>query len=144
MDYMQAIFSWVNAPLFATMLLGMFVVRITPDGAFWGLLAGMGFSFSLFLAVKFHWIDPAAITLSPVASDMAANFWRAWWAWLVCFSVTIVVSLFTRKRPEAELVGLVKGLTVERSLEAVPFIKAPEFYGLVSIVVFIALNIYFW
>jgi SSS family solute:Na+ symporter len=144
MDYMQAIFSWVNAPLFATMLLGMFVVRITPDGAFWGLLAGMGSSFSLFLAVKFHWIDAAAITLSPVASDMAANFWRAWWAWLVCFSVTVVVSLFTRKRPEAELVGLVKGLTVGRSLEAVRFIKAPEFYGLVSIAVFIALNIYFW
>ena len=59
MDYMQAIFSWVNAPLFATMLLGMFVVWITPNGAFWGLLAGMGSSFTLFLAVKFHWIDPA-------------------------------------------------------------------------------------
>ena len=57
MDYMQAIFSWVNAPLFATMLLGMFVRWITPTGAFWGLLAGMGSSFSLFLAVKFHWIN---------------------------------------------------------------------------------------
>ena len=49
MDYMQAIFSWVNAPLFATMLLGMFVGWITPAGAFWGLLAGMGSSFFMFL-----------------------------------------------------------------------------------------------
>ena len=60
MDYMQAIFSWVNAPLFATMLLGMFVNWITPNGAFWGLIAGMGSSFTMFLAVKFSWIDPSA------------------------------------------------------------------------------------
>ena len=144
MDYMQAIFSWVNAPLFATMLLGMFVVWITPNGAFWGLLAGMGSSFFLFLVVKFQWINPATITLSPVASDMAANFWRAWWAWLICFAVTIFVSLFTRKRPKTELVGLVKGLTEEKSLQSVPFFKTPEFYGIVSILVLIVLNIYFW
>jgi SSS family solute:Na+ symporter len=144
MDYMQAIFSWVNAPLFATMLLGMFVVWITPNGAFWGLLAGMVSSFSLFLAVKFQWINAAAITLSPVASDMAANFWRAWWAWLICFAVTIIVSLFTRRKPKTELVGLVKGLTVERAFEPVPFVRTPEFYGLVSVIVFMVLNIYFW
>ena len=42
MDYMQAIFSWVNAPLFATMLLGMFVGWITPAGAFWGLAGRHG------------------------------------------------------------------------------------------------------
>jgi SSS family solute:Na+ symporter len=144
MDYMQAIFSWVNAPLFATMLLGMFVVWITPSGAFWGLLAGMGSSFTLFLAVKFQWINPASITLSPVASDMAANFWRAWWAWVVCFLVTILISVFTQKKPKEELVGLVRGLTLEKSAESIPFIKTPEFYGIVSIVVLVLLNIYYW
>jgi SSS family solute:Na+ symporter len=144
MDYMQAIFSWVNAPLFATMLLGMFVVWITPNGAFYGLLAGMGSSFFLFLAVKFQWIPAASITLSSVSSDMAVNFWRAWWAWLICFAVTIAVSLFTRRKPATELVGLVKGLTVEKAMEAVPFIRTPEFYGILSILVFIVLNIYFW
>jgi SSS family solute:Na+ symporter len=144
MDYMQAIFSWVNAPLFATMLLGMFIVWITPNGAFWGLLAGMGSSFLLFLAVRFQWVNPATLTLSPVASDMAANFWRAWWAWLNCFAVTIFVSLFTRKKPPSELVGLVKGLTAEQSMHAVPFLKTPEFFGILSIVVLIVLNVYFW
>ena len=64
MDYTQAIFSWVNAPLFATMLLGMFVVWITPNGAFWGFLAGMLSSFSMFLAVKFNWISASVLTLS--------------------------------------------------------------------------------
>lgn len=144
MDYMQAIFSWVNAPLFATMLLGMFVVWITSAGAFWGLVAGMGSSFFLFLAVKFQWFDGSALTLSPTASDMAVNFWRAWWAWLICFIVSIVISLFTKKKPKEELVGLVKGLTGETVAENVAFFKTPEFYAIISIVILIALNVYYW
>jgi solute:Na+ symporter, SSS family len=144
MDYMQAIFSWVNAPLFATMLLGMFVVWITPNGAFWGLLAGMGSSFTLFLAVKFNWFDPAVLTLSSTASDMAANFWRAWWAWLICFVVTIVVSLFTKRRPNEELVGLVKGLTPKVDTGHIPYYRKPEFYAILSLIALVALNIYFW
>jgi SSS family solute:Na+ symporter len=144
MDYMQAIFSWVNAPLFATMLLGMFVRWTTPAGAFWGLLLGMVSSFTLFLAVKFAWINPALLTLSPVASDMAANFWRAWWAWLVCFVSTIVISIFTKRRPDGELVGLVKGLTPRTGAGNVPFHRTPEFFAVISFLVFIALNIYYW
>jgi SSS family solute:Na+ symporter len=144
MDYMQAIFSWVNAPLFATMILGMFVKRITPDGAFWGLITGMASSFTMFLAVKFNWISANLLTLSSVTSDMATNFWRAWWAWLICFVVTIAVSLFTRKKPDEELIGLVKGLTKEVSLEKAPWYKKPVFYAVLSLIVFIILNIYFW
>jgi len=144
MDYMQAIFSWVNAPLFATMLLGMFVVWITPSGAFWGLVSGMGSSFVMYLAVRFEWISRTTITLSSPASEMAANFWRAWWAWLICFVVTIVISLFTKKKPKEELVGLVKGLTKENLNKDIPFIKRPEFYAILSIIVLILLNVYFW
>jgi SSS family solute:Na+ symporter len=144
MDYMQAIFSWVNAPLFATMLLGMFVVWITPSGAFWGLITGMVSSIVMYLAVKFSWISLSLITLSSPASDMAANFWRAWWAWLICFVVTIVISLFTKKKPKEELVGLVKGLTKENLNADISFFKRPEFLALISLVVLILLNIYFW
>jgi SSS family solute:Na+ symporter len=144
MDYMQAIFSWVNAPLFATMLLGMFVKWITPNGAFWGLLVGMVSSFGMWLGVRFGWIAESAITMSEVASDMAANFWRAWWAWLICFVVTIVISFFTKKREESELVGLVKGMTEEAEGAEVPFIKKPEFVAIISAVVLIIVNILFW
>jgi SSS family solute:Na+ symporter len=144
MDYMQAIFSWVNAPLFATMLLGMFVVWITPAGAFWGLLTGMATSIFMFMAVKFHWIDPSTITLSATSSDMAANFWRAWWAWLVCFAATIIISAFTKKKPKEELVGLVKGLTAETALSGIPFAKRPEFYAIIAVIVLLILNVYFW
>jgi SSS family solute:Na+ symporter len=144
MDYMQAIFSWVNAPLFATMLLGMFVRWITPNGAFWGLLAGMGSSFTLFLAVKFNWINATVLTLSNTTSDMAANFWRAWWAWVICFVVTIVISLFTKRKPDADLVGLVKGLTPKVDTGHIAFYHKPEFYAILSLIVLVALNIYFW
>jgi solute:Na+ symporter, SSS family len=144
MDHMQAIFSLINAPLFATMLLGMFVKWITPDGAFWGLIAGTGSAVVMYLAEKLHWISLNALTFSKVASDMAANFWRAWWAWLICFMVTLVVSLFTAKRPEEELVGLVKGLTRKVEGEAIPWYKRPAFFAILSLVVFVLLNIYFW
>ncbi|MCC6395986.1 MAG: sodium:solute symporter family protein [Bacteroidetes bacterium] len=144
MDYMQAIFSWVNAPLFATMLLGMFVVWITPAGAFWGLIAGMGSSFLMFLAAKFQWVDGSIFTLSDHASDMAINFWRAWWAWLICFVVTILISLVTKKKPREELVGLVKGLTAETHDTGMPFLRRPAFYGLLSFIVLVILNIIYW
>ncbi|MCK9211185.1 MAG: sodium:solute symporter family protein [Ignavibacteriaceae bacterium] len=144
MDYMQAIFSWVNAPLFATMLLGMFIWWITPNGAFWGLVAGMVSSFTMYLAVKFSWINESIITMSSVRSDMATNFWRAWWAWLICAVVTIMISLFTKKRSKEELVGLVKGLTRENHDQPVPFTKRPEFVALISLIVLVILNIIFW
>jgi SSS family solute:Na+ symporter len=144
MDYMQAIFSWVNAPLFATMLLGMFLWWITPNGAFWGLVVGMLSSFFMWLGVKFHWFNESIITMSSVQSDMAANFWRAWWAWLICFALTIIISLFTRKKPKEELIGLVKGLTEEKHDSHLPFIKRPEFVAIISIIILVVLNILFW
>jgi SSS family solute:Na+ symporter len=144
MDYMQAIFSWVNAPLFATMLLGMFVVWITPNGAFWGLIAGMGSSFTLFIIDKLKWGDLTFITLSSTASDQATNFWRAWWAWLICFLVTIIISSFTKKKPKEELVGLVKGLTPETVDKGISIYRKPEFAAIISLIVLIILNIIFW
>jgi len=144
MDYMQAIFSWVNAPLFATMLLGMFVWWITPNGAFWGLVTGMSSSFFMWMAVKFHWFHESIITMSGVQSDMAANFWRAWWAWVICAVVTIVISLFTKKRRKEELVGLVKGLTEEKHDQHLPFVKRPEFVAIIALIVLVILNLLFW
>jgi SSS family solute:Na+ symporter len=144
MDYMQAIFSWVNAPLFATMLLGMFVVWITPNGAFWGLITGMLSSFALFIVDKLKWGDLTFITLSSTTSDQATNFWRAWWAWLICFLVTIIISLFTKKKPKEELVGLVKGLTPATVDQGISIYKKPEFAAVISVIVLIILNVIFW
>jgi SSS family solute:Na+ symporter len=144
MDYMQAIFSWVNAPLFATMFLGMFVWWITPNGAFWGLIVGMVSSFLMWMSGKFNWYNESIITLSKVKSEMAANFWRAWWAGFICAVITVAVSLITEKRQKHELVGLVKGLTKSTIDKNIPFIKRPEFLALISLALVIILNLIFW
>ena len=141
MDYIQAIFSWVNAPLFATMLLGMYWTRCTSAGAFWGLVLGMASSFAMFIGIKFSWLNPVILTFSENPSDMSNNLWRAW---LICFVATIVISYFTKPKPMEQLVGLVKGLTKEKIGIDQPFCKKPEFIAIVSLVIAIALNIYFW
>ncbi|MBN2497383.1 MAG: sodium:solute symporter family protein [Deltaproteobacteria bacterium] len=148
MDYIQAIFSWVNAPLFATMLLGMFWKRTTPAGAFWGLIAGMLCSFSIFLGFKLD-LFPAwlvyGLTFSDSPSAMSCNMWQATWAWLLCFVLTVVISLFTSPRPESELIGLVKGLMDPSQGEArVGLLRRPVFWAVVSLAVLIFLNIWFW
>ena len=145
MDYVQAIFAWVNAPLFATMLLGMFWKRTTPSGAFWGLLVGMTTSFLLFMGMRFGWFDAAIVTFAENPSDMARNLWQAWWAWSTTFCVTIAVSFATKPQPESELLGLVRGLIdTSTSEEKVEWWRTPGFWAIVAFVVLIALNIYFW
>ncbi len=144
MDYIQAIFSWVNAPLFATMLLGMFWRRTTSAAAFWGLIVGMGSSFLMFIGIKFQWLNPALLTFSDNPSDMSHNLWRAWWAWLICFGVTIVISLFTKPKPREELVGLVKGLTPIPKETGLKFFHKPQVIVVLSLIVFVLLNVIFW
>src|SRR5437899_3552120 len=111
MDLLQLVFGFVNAPLFATFLLGMFWRRATGHGAFIGLLTGTvvaAITHGLTVAeYKGVWIAP----LHQFPSTMAQNFWIAIFAWTACFVVTIAVSLATRPRPATELEGLVYGLT---------------------------------
>jgi SSS family solute:Na+ symporter len=111
MDLLQLVFGFVNAPLFATFLLGMFWKRATGHGAFWGLLSGTvaaAATHGLTLAEgKGAWIA----NLQEFPSTMAQNFWLAIIAWTVCFCVTILISLITKPRPDEEMVGLVYSLT---------------------------------
>jgi solute:Na+ symporter, SSS family len=151
MDYIQAIFSWVNAPLFATMLLGMFWKRCTSAGAFWGLILGMATSFSIFLGFRFGWFSPSAIwflTHAEAPSGMTQNLWQAIWAWLVTFVATLGISLGGTPKPEAELVGLVRGLMDsgkdDGSVATIGLLARPEFWAAIAMVGLIALNVYFW
>jgi SSS family solute:Na+ symporter len=111
MDYVQALFSFFIAPLFGTVILGMMWKRATSAGGFWGLAAGTGTAVALWWWVR---VDPSAVqyvALSPHAKDMAVNMFRALWAWVACVSVTVLVSLLTKPKTAAELVGLVYGNT---------------------------------
>jgi SSS family solute:Na+ symporter len=111
MDFLQLVFGFVNAPLFATFLLGMFWKRTTGHAAFSGLLAGTAAAAAthgLTLAeAKGGWLG----VVHTFPSTMAQNFWIAIFAWSTCFLVTIVVSLVTKPKQDAELVNLVYGNT---------------------------------
>ncbi|MGH9727433.1 MAG: sodium:solute symporter family protein [Candidatus Acidiferrales bacterium] len=144
MDYVQALFSIFIAPLFGTVILGMFWKRATSRGGFWGLLCGTAASAAMFIWDK---LNPAALrylALSSHASPMAADMFRALWSWIICVIVTIAVSLFTRPKPAAELRGLVYGETEIPSERALPFYHRPAFWATVVGIVFVALNIIFW
>jgi solute:Na+ symporter, SSS family len=144
MDYVQSLFSFFIAPLFGTVLLGMLWKRATPAAGFWGLLAGTLSSIGMYAWGK---IDPSAVrylALSPHAQDQAQNMFRAMWCWLVCVLVTVIVSLMTQPKPDAELTGLVYGLTPIEKMETVPLLHRPIFWGAVVAVVLVILNIIFW
>ncbi len=117
MDFLQLVFAFVNAPLFATFLLGMFWRRTTGHAAFFGLLLGMlaaalhhGLSLPLDNehGIKGGWID----VMKQYPSEMAQNFLDGDLVWSTAFTSTVAISLVTRReKTDAELSGLVYGLT---------------------------------
>jgi solute:Na+ symporter, SSS family len=148
MDALQLVFSVVNAPLFATFLLGMFWKRTTGHGAFTGLLSGTvgalihhGLTLPADAIPGIHggWIH----VVHRYPSDMAQNFWTAIFAFSVNCVVTIAVSMLSRPRPEPELVGLVYSLTpkpVEGHLE---WYEKPATLAIGVLVILVVLNLVF-
>lgn len=151
MDLIQLVFAFVNAPLFATFLLGMFWKRSTGHGAFFGLLAGTiaaaihhGFTVpqGALSLIKGGW---AGTILHTYPSEMAQNFWTAIFAWTTCFVATILISLLTRRtKSDEELKGLVYSLTPRIREEGIPWYRQPWVLGVIVIVMAIILNIIFW
>jgi len=142
--YAQVVFVFFIVPMFGTVILGMMWKRTTPAAGFWGLLAGILVSFLLWLWVK---LDPSAlryVAFSPNAKDMAENIYRAMWTLSANVLVTVIVTLFTAPKPEAELKGLVYGLTTFPSMGQLPIFKRPIFWAAAVAVGFLALNILFW
>ena len=144
MDFLQLVFGFVNAPLFATFLLGMFWKRATGHGAFAGLLAGTGAAaathgFTL-AEGKGGWLGTVLHTFP---STMAQNFWIAIFAWSTCFLVTLVVSLMSAPKAEGALHELVYGLT-KIPREDVPWYKRPAPLAVIVIVALVLLNLLFW
>jgi len=151
MDMLQLVFGFVNAPLFAAFLLGMFWRRTTGHGAFFGLLSG-----TLFAAIFHGSTLPAAGT--PVGfkggwiavqhtftSSMAQNFWMAIFAFTGCFFMTIAISLATKpNKTDDELRGLVYSLTPKISHADAPWYSRPTTLGALVMVAAVALNIIFW
>lgn len=144
MDILQLVFSLVNAPLFATFLLGMFTRRTTGHGAFTGLLTGtLGGTLMLSLTVaegKGGWIA----NLYTFRSSMAQNFWIAMLAFGLTFVVTVAVSMLTAPRPDSELHNLVYGVTDIRHEREAVWYKRPAPLAIIVGVALIILNLLYW
>jgi len=149
MDALQLIFSMVNAPLFATFLLGMFWKRTTGHGAFTGLLSGTA------AALVHHGLTLPGDALPGLhggwlghvvhiyPSDMAQNFWTAIFAFSINLLVTAIVSLVTTPRAESELVGLVYSLTPKPPQHHLAWYEKPSTLAIGVIAILLALNLVF-
>lgn len=144
MDLLQLVFGFVNAPLFATFLLGMFWKRTTANGAFFGLLSGtVGAALAHGLTTaegKGGWI----MNLHTYYSGTSHAFNIAWIAFVICFIVTVLVSLFTKPKPENSLVGLVYSLTPKQNDKAKVWYKNPLVLGVIVLITTLILNIIFY
>jgi SSS family solute:Na+ symporter len=145
MDYVQALFGFFIAPLFGTVLLGMLWKRVTRYAGFLGLLAGTLSSVTMFFLMKKgdpKWISVFA--MSPHAQGLAQDMYQALWSCVTCIVVTVIVTLVTRPRPDAELVGLVYSLTDVAREEHATIFHRPLFWGIAALVVLVVLQIIFW
>src|SRR5215218_1427368 len=102
MNYLQALFSIFNAPLFATFIIGMFWRRMTPAAGLWGLVAGTITAALTWIGYKVGWFN--------FGSDLDESMWGAGSAFVVDAIVTILVTLRTQPKPVEELQGLVYGM----------------------------------
>ncbi|HSQ44928.1 MAG TPA: sodium:solute symporter family protein, partial [Ginsengibacter sp.] len=144
MDLLQLVFSFVNAPLFATFFLGMFWKRTTANGAFYGLLSGTA------AAALTHGLTTAEgkggwmANIHTFYSGTSQAFNIAGIAFIVCFIVTFVVSLFTKPKPESTLVGLVYSLTPRQKDKSRLWYKNPLVLGVIVLLITFILNIIFY
>ena len=105
MDYLQTLFGFFNAPLFATFILGMFWKRMTPTAGWVGLVSGT-LSAVLVAFLSEDAFGSASLGVIPLGGQGAA-FVAASTAFVVDIVVSYAVSLATQPKPASELVGLV-------------------------------------
>ncbi|MDA3628028.1 sodium:solute symporter family protein [Saccharopolyspora sp. WRP15-2] len=140
MDYLQQLFSFFNAPLFATFILGMFWKRMTPHAGWAGLVLG-----TVSAVVVFAMSETGVLDLP----GQGASFVGAGVAFVVDIIVSVVVSLVTKPKPETELAGLVYSLTPRSSRQAATsgedagWYRRPGLLAGIALVLVIALNIIF-
>jgi SSS family solute:Na+ symporter len=150
MSILQMVFGFINSPIFATFLLGMFTTRSNSRGAFWGLVSGTtaaiifhGFSFATGNPPGFKggWIAP--LLESP--KEMSQGFWVASIAFSVTFLTNLTLSLTApREKTNEQLTGLVYSLTPKQIEDSGPWYSRPAFLGAVIIVAVTILNFIFW
>jgi SSS family solute:Na+ symporter len=137
MNYLQALFSIFNAPLFATFIIGMFWRRMTPAAGLWGLVTGTIVAGATFILYKANAIS--------FGSDLAESMWGAGLAFVSDAIVTVIVTARTTPKPVTELQGLVYGMAnVDEEAVAYRWWESPVLIGGFVLTGALILTIVFW
>ncbi|MEH3156806.1 MAG: sodium:solute symporter family protein [Gordonia paraffinivorans] len=139
MDYLQTLFGFFNAPLFATFLLGMFWKRMTATAGWTGLVAGTLSAVVVFILSEVGVIDLPGQGMPFVAASAA---------FVVDILVSVVVTMVTAPKPAKELVGLVYSETPKSHFTdpadaGAAWYSRPVPLAGVALVLVIALNVVF-
>ncbi len=147
MDYVQTLFGFFNAPLFATFILGMFWKRMTPTAAWMGLVAG---TLSALLVAVLSQDSLGGMSVGAIdLKGQGASFTGALAAFVVDIVVSVGVTLVTKPREYSELRGLVYSETPNADFHdpnegVLAWWQKPVSLAGVSLVLVIILNILFW
>ncbi|MDC7104204.1 sodium:solute symporter family protein [Corynebacterium falsenii] len=144
MDYLQTLFGFFNAPLFATFILGMFWKRMTPTAGWVGLVAGTGSAIAYWAVATFGNTDIGFFNLP----GQGTAFVAASLAFVVDIIISIIVSMATKPKPDEELVGLVRSVTPKENLtdaaeNDLPWYRRTVPLGMLCLVLVLILNIVF-
>ncbi|WP_027008144.1 sodium:solute symporter family protein [Conexibacter woesei] len=140
-NYLQALFSIFNAPLFATFIIGMFWKRMTPTAGLWGLITGTIAALVAYVGYKWAgWFD--------FGTDLNESFWGAGSAFVLDAVVTVAVTLVTVPKPVSELQGLVWGMANKEDASLAVahdrWWESPKLLGFGAIGLGLILTIVFW
>jgi SSS family solute:Na+ symporter len=147
MDYLQLLFGFFNAPLFATFILGMFWKRMTPTAGWTGLVSGTVAAIAVAVLSE-DALGQASIGVLPLSGQGAA-FVAAGTAFVVDIVVSVVVTMVTRSKSDSELRGLVYSLTPKSDFhderdDDLAWYQQPTKLAGIALVMVIALNVMFW
>ncbi|SEO90220.1 sodium:solute symporter family protein [Trujillonella endophytica] len=146
MDYLQTLFGFFNAPLFATFILGMFWKRMTPTAGWMGLVSGTLAAVTVALLSEDAFGEASLGIIS--LGGQGASFVAASAAFVVDLVVSIAVTTVTRPKPVHELAGLVysetpKEVRTDPDADRLPWYQSPVPLASISLVMVVALNVIF-
>ncbi|WP_204295610.1 sodium:solute symporter family transporter [Actinoplanes campanulatus] len=136
MNYIQALFSLFNAPLFATFIVGMFWKRMSAWAGFWSLLLGFLAAFTLYILHLTEVIE--------FNSDLEQSFWGAGLAFVTAVVVAALITPFTPGKSEDELRGLVYGSAGDTLVEDRVWWRNPVLLGVIAVILAFVLYIPVW
>jgi SSS family solute:Na+ symporter len=152
MNYIQLLFSFFNAPLFATFIIAMFWKRTSPWSGFWGLIAGtLAAAVMHFAAYHIAYFYPGGVfdpTHKTINAQMA-NFYGAIAAFVADAVVTVLVTLVDKPKPRSQLAGLVWGIpdpnspNIAEAQKVRAWWESPKLLGFGALAVVVALSLWF-